>query len=223
MKHSLKLASKLTTTLSRLAIITYALITTTNSHAATAFSNLAPGGGATASDKNYSNISRWAQEFTSTNDGEIAEIKLNIYRTNSQSADLDVQIWSDNGGDNPNTLLANLYTLNWSNAPLNNTATNNSDTVDISTFDNNHSLISGTTYWLVLSQSSNGPQAKRWTITGSDNGTIASYNHNQSKWTNHGSSANLGAEISIIPEPAKLSLITAALIGFAAISRRRRI
>ena len=101
----------------------------------------------------------------------------------------------------PLQVLLHLKTLDWSSIPLNNSSTNTNAFVEFDTFDNSYSLISGNTYWIVVSQTSNGPQAKRWAAAGGGN-QIASYNSNTSSWTNQGSSINLGYQIEV-SKPSK--------------------
>lgn len=185
------------------------------------YNNLAPGGGNESSDKTFASISRWGQQFTASSGGTVANLKLNLYRQNepSQSLTFDVQLWSGSG-TTPIASLATLKTLNWEDVPLNSTATNTSDFIEITSFAENYNLVSGTTYWLVVSQATNGPQAKRWSVTGSG-GQTASFNANTGTWTNRGTDVNLGAQISIVPEPSALPMVVLALIGLACANPRR--
>ncbi|MEB2782957.1 MBG domain-containing protein, partial [Algoriphagus sp. C2-6-M1] len=157
--------------------------------------NLTPGGGATSSDKNFANISKWAQQFTSNESGVISSLKLNLYRTNNQSGSFAVELWSGNGTI-PTSQLVVLKTLDWTNVPLNNTATTTTDFIELTSLENSYSVVSGTKYWIVVSQPSNGPFAKRWAVNGSGNET-ASYNANQNLWTGNGTSIDLGYQIEI--------------------------
>lgn len=191
------------------------------------FDNLAPGGGATTNDKNFANISRWAQGFTSNAAGFVTNVKLNIYTTNSQTGLFTVELWSD-GGTNPNAKLATLKTLNWStDVPLNNTSTNTSQYVEITSFEENFNIDNGVTYWLVINQAANGPFAKRWTVNGTGIGQTASYNFNTSTWTNTGSASNLSGQITVaVPEPGTILLGSSALLlvfGAMLVTRSRRI
>ena len=157
--------------------------------------NITPGGGATSSDKNFANISKWAQQFTASESGLISSLKLNLYRTNNQTGPLVVELWSGIG-TTPASQLAVLKTLDWSMVPLNNTATTTADFIELTNLENSYSVVSGTKYWVVVSQASNGPAAKRWAVNGSGNET-ASYNANQDLWTGNGTSLNLGYQIEI--------------------------
>jgi hypothetical protein len=180
-----------------------AALVATRAQAQIVLDNLAPGGPPAAQYKNYANISRWAQEFTATATGLISDVKLNLYRTNTQSGAFTVEIWSD-AGTIPGTSQAVLKTLDWSNVALNDL----SAPTHIISFENNITLASGTTYWLVVSQASNGPAAKRWAINGSGIGNTASYSG--TTWTSVGTTLNLGAQITVgsaIPEPSTYALI----------------
>ncbi|MEB2787111.1 MBG domain-containing protein, partial [Algoriphagus persicinus] len=157
--------------------------------------NLTPGGGATSSDKNFANISKWAQQFTANESGVISSLKLNLYRTNNQSGSFAVELWSGNGTI-PTSQLVVLKTLDWTNVPLNNTATTTTDFIELTSLENSYSVVSGTKYWIVVSQPSNGPFAKRWAVNGSGNET-ASYNTNQNLWTGNGTAIDLGYQIEI--------------------------
>uniref|UniRef100_UPI003593F311 MBG domain-containing protein n=1 Tax=Aquiflexum sp. TaxID=1872584 RepID=UPI003593F311 len=157
--------------------------------------NLSPGGGAESNDKTYANISRWAQQFTADESGPISNIKLNLYLRNGQSGAFNLELWSGSG-TTPTSSLALLKTLDWSSLTVNNTTTNTDSFIEVTSLDNTYSLVSGTQYWLVVSQASNGPQAKRWTVTGSGQQT-ASYNAKQGLWTNQGTAANMGCQISV--------------------------
>ncbi|WP_345088803.1 T9SS sorting signal type C domain-containing protein [Flavobacterium chungnamense] len=162
------------------------------------YNNLAPGGGTAANDKNFANISRWAQQFTASRSGSVSNIKLNLYRSNAStggSTTFDVQLWSGSGAI-PTALLASLKTVNWSDFPINSAATNTSNFVNINNFSSNYDLIAGTTYWLVINQSANGPANKKWSIVGSGRQT-ASFNFNTNTWTNQGTVSNLGAEVTV--------------------------
>ena len=187
-----------------------------------AFSNLASPGGLTADDRNFANISRWGQEFTAAASGQISEVKVNLYRTNAQTGAFNLELWSDSGGSNPTASLVVLKTLDWSDLAINNTETNQAEVVTVSSLDGTYTVASGTNYWLVLTQAANGPQAKRWTSTGSGLGDVASYNTNAGTWTNYGATSNLGAEISVVPEPAAYALIASAMILSCVCFRRRR-
>jgi uncharacterized protein (TIGR02145 family) len=158
------------------------------------YHNLAAGGGAEASDKSFGNIGRWAQQFTASNSGPVANVKLNLYRRNTQSGTFDVQLWS--GTDTPTTILVTLKTINWADVPLNSTTTNTNAFVEITSFTNNYTLQSGSSYWLVISQAANGPSAKRWSVAGSGRRT-ASFNYINTTWTNQGTTVNLGAQLSV--------------------------
>ena len=159
------------------------------------YHNLAAGGGAQSSDKNFANIGRWAQQFTASNSGPVANVKLNLYRRNTQSGTFDVQLWS--GTDTtPTTILVTLKTINWEDVPLNSTSTNTNAFVEITSFTNNYTLQSGSSYWLVISQAANGPNAKRWSVAGSGRRT-ASFNYLTTTWTNQGTTVNLGAQLSV--------------------------
>ena len=157
--------------------------------------NITPGGGATSSDKNFANISKWAQQFTASESGSISNLKLNLYRANNQVGPFVVELWSGTGTI-PTSQLAVLKTLDWSMVPLNNTATTTADFIELTNLENSYSVVSGTKYWVVVSQASNGPFAKRWAVNGSGNET-ASYNANQGLWTGNGTALNLGYQIEI--------------------------
>ena len=90
----------------------------------------------------------------------MTNIKLNLYRRNTQTGTFDVQLWSGSG-TTPTASLATLTTLNWADVPLNSAATNTSAFVEVTSFASSYTLTSGTVYWLVISQALNGPQAKR--------------------------------------------------------------
>src|SRR5690606_9026209 len=89
-----------------------------------------------------------------------------------------------------------LIIVDWSNVPLNNTAITTADFVELTNLENSYSVVSGTKYWIVVSQPSNGPFAKRWAVNGSGNET-ASYNANQDLWTGNGTALDLGYQIEI--------------------------
>lgn len=184
--------------------------------------NLAPGGGATSSDKSFVNIAGWGERFTATDSGDVTNLKVNLYRTNTQSGAYSLELW-DGGATTPGSLLVTLKTLDWSNVPLNSTTTNTAAYVEVTTFDNTYSIVSGTSYWLVVKQPANGPAAKRWTVTGSGM-QAASFNANTSLWTNVGTGSNLGAQITVssVPEPSTCAMALAGLVCGGCVILRRR-
>lgn len=125
-------------------------------------------------------------------------MKVNLYTSNTQSGDFTLELWSSNGlsgtGALPNIKLATLYTGDWSNLVLNTPTA----VTEVSLFTENYFLVSGTTYWLVVKQPGNGSSAKRWSRAVSGAGKTASFNSNTNNWSN-GSTANLGAQISVVP------------------------
>jgi hypothetical protein len=169
----------------------------TNVGAVTVFNNLAPI--STITNKDFTNIGGWGQEFTPINSGTLANVMANIYRTNTQSGAFTLELWSSNGltGTSalPGAKLATLSTFDWSNVALNSPTA----VTTVTTFTENYNLVGGTSYWLVLKQPSNGPFAKKITSTGSGLGQTASINLVQGSWINKGSSPNLGMQISIFP------------------------
>jgi hypothetical protein len=169
----------------------------TNVGAVTVFNNLAPIG--TITNKDFTNIGGWGQEFTPINSGTLANVMANIYRTNTQSGAFTLELWSSNGltGTSalPGAKLATLSTFDWSNVALNSPTA----VTTVTTFTENYNLVGGTSYWLVIKQPSNGPFAKKITSTGSGLGQTASINLVQGSWINKGSSPNLGMQISIFP------------------------
>lgn len=186
------------------------------------YNNLAPGGGATSSDKTFANISRWGQQFTATSSGSFTNIKLNLYRTNSITGAFTIQLWSGSGSL-PTASLATLKTLDWNNTITNGTNLNTSAFVEISTFENNYSVIKDSVYWLVLVQAGNGTAGKHWAIAGSGLGQTASYNSTTSAWTNTGNSANLGAQITVaVPEPGTFLLTVLGLAAGAGAAWKKR-
>jgi len=189
----------------------------TDAQASVAYNNLAPGGGDESLDKNFGNISRWGQQFTASSGGSVTNIKLNLYRRDTQTGTFDVQLWSGSG-TTPTASLVTLTTLNWADVPLNSGATNTSAFVEVSSFASSYTLTSGTVYWLVISQAADGPSAKRWTVTGSG-GQTASFSTFFGTWTNQGTSVNLGAQITVGVVPGT-GLAAIGMIGVA--SRRRR-
>lgn len=193
-----------------------------------AYDNLAPGGGAVTSDKTFGSIAAWGQQFTANANGSFTNIKLNLYVTSlpqTQFPTFRIELWSD-GGANPGARLATLKTTDWNNGvPFNNTPANTSAYLEVTTFDQNYSINSGTTYWLVVNQpDGNGPAAKRWTVNGSGLGQTASYNFTTGLWTNRGNTTNLGAQITVaVPEPGTLLLGSlAAMSGACGFYRKYR-
>lgn len=189
------------------------------------YDNLAPGGGATTSDRSFANISRWGQQFTATSSGLFTNIKLNLYRTSGTTGAFKVELWSNSGtGTLPSASLATLKTLDWSSVVQNFTGTNTSDYLDISSFESNYMIDQGSVYWLVLVQAGNGTAARYWTTAGSGLGQTASYNANTSTWTNAGSSPDLGAQITVaVPEPGTFLLTAFGLAaGAGAVWKKRR-
>jgi hypothetical protein len=146
----------------------------------------------------YGNIAAWGQQFVPSNGGLLASVKVNLYRSNAQSGDFTLELWSSNGlsgtGALPNIKLATLYTGDWSNLALNAPTA----ITEVISFTQNYSLVSGTAYWLVVKQPGNGPAAKRWSTSVSGVGQTASFSINTNNWS-YGSTANLGAQISVIP------------------------
>ena len=192
--------------------------------------NLAPGGGATASDKNFGAIGRWAQKFTATESGAISDVKLNIYRTNDNTNGFNtfnVELWSG-AGSTPSSQLVVLTSGSWLSVTTVNSGTaNTSAYADFpkNSFANNYTVTSGSSYWLVLSFAGNGPAAKRWTVNGSGYQT-ALYSYSSGSWTGVGTSASLGAQISVAPvpeiDPAGLGSVLAIVCGTVGLMERRR-
>lgn len=155
------------------------------------FDNLAT----TASGLDYGNKSKIGQQFLATGGGQLVQVEVNLFRTNSQSGAFTVELWSNNSNSTrPQSLLATLNSSDWSNMPLNSIT----PTYSITSFTQNYTLVAGTYYWLVVSQPANGPAAKRWAKNGSGLGQTAVYNNNNNTWTNLGSSENFGARIKTI-------------------------
>ncbi|WP_213523618.1 fibronectin type III domain-containing protein [Nonlabens sp.] len=147
----------------------------------------------TAFGIDYGNKSKIGQQFLATGGGQLVQVEVNLFRTNSQSGTFTVELWSNIANStHPLAKLATLNSSDWSNMPLNSITP-----YSITSFTQNYTLIAGTYYWLVVSQPANGPAAKRWAINGSGLGQTAEYNNNNSTWTNLGSSQNFGARIKI--------------------------
>jgi hypothetical protein len=160
------------------------------------FDNLAPSG--TTTYKNYPNIWAWGQQFTAVTGGLLASVKINLYTSNSQTGIFILELWSDNGLSDvsalPQTKLATLYLSDWSNVALNSPTA----VTSVTSFIESYTLVSGTTYWLVVNQDRTGPAARRWATTGFGLGQTANLNYT-GNWINSGSSPNLGAQISVFP------------------------
>lgn len=160
------------------------------------FDNLAPSG--TTTYINYPNISAWGQQFTPITGGLLDNVKINLYTSNSQTGIFILELWSDNGLSGtsalPSSKLATLYSSNWNTVALNTPTA----VTFVTSFIEDYTLVSGTTYWLVVNQDRNGPAARRWATTGSGLGQTAKIDFT-SNWVNNGSSPNLGAQISVSP------------------------
>ena len=129
--------------------------------------------------------------------GLLSNVKVNLYTSITQIGVFTIELWSDNGlsgsSNFPGSKLATLYSSNWANVELNNTTA----ITNVDSFVENYSLVSGTSYWLVVNQDRNGPAARRWATIGSGLGQTASFDMNSGIWTNYGSTSNLGAQISV--------------------------
>lgn len=206
-----------------LAVMLGMLAVGETARAAVAYGNLAAGGTATADDLSFGNRSRIAQQFTAASSGSITSIKLNLYRDQSWYGPhqyYDVEIWSGSGSL-PTASLATLANGDWNTtAIVSGTHGTPGSTVEFTSFTGNTTLAAGTTYWIVVTQAGNGPASKRWIKAGSGN-QVASYNANQSSWSNEGTSFNLGVQISVGAVPGA-GVAAIGMAGAAAGSRRRR-
>jgi hypothetical protein len=165
----------------------------------TVLDNLAPGSGLTSNDKSYANTSRWAQQFTANESGPISSVKLNLYRDQSFYGGFqtyNVEIWSGSG-TTPTEIIGVLKSGDWATtAIVSGTHGIPASVVEFTPLSGNVVLESGTRYWIVVTQDGNGPASKRWVVSGSGHQT-ASYNANQGLWTNQGTAANLGYQVSV--------------------------
>jgi hypothetical protein len=174
-------------------------------HGFVAFDSLTTGGEPEDSDVGtFASRSKWAQSFTPGKTAKIGEIKLNLYRRNSQSGPFTVEVWEGATGDNstPGAKLATLKTLDWADMPLNSSGTATSDYVSVNQFEENVELSSQGLYWIVVSQAANGPFAKFWAskASGSNTGWVNAFNASQNKWNPFGektTALNLGLQVTM--------------------------
>jgi hypothetical protein len=188
------------------------------------YNNLA--GSSSDPTKNWSGALKLGQSFTAGASGTISSLTLNLTTSNSSATPVySVELWSDNGESShlPSALLATFVTgKNWNSVFSNPVNASTTITFSSAEFTQNYDLISGSSYWLVVSTTAGS--AKAWGVSSILDGPTASYSSSTSTWGSISLSGALGASVSVsaIPEPVS-SVAVAGLvaIGLAVVRRRR--
>jgi hypothetical protein len=173
----------------------------------------------------WNGLTMVGQSFTATASGSITSFTLNLTTSNSSTTPVySVALWSTNGQSTPkpSTLLATFVSSqHWSTVYSATQNPANTITFNSSGFGQNYDLVSGTTYWVVISSSTG--VAKAWGVSGTDIGDTATFN---GSWSNVTLAGSLGMSLSVqsaIPEPGTYALLAGVLaLGGAIIVRRRQ-
>lgn len=175
----------------------------------------------------WSSSFKVGQSFTATASDSIASLTLNLTTSNSSATPVySVELWSTNGQPTPlpSALLATFVSgQHWSTVysiAQNPTAT---VTFTSSSFGQNYSLVSGTTYWLVVSSTAGA--AKGWGVSSTDIGDTATYSSVGNTWSAASLSGSLGLSVSVtsaIPEPGTSALLAGVVTLAGALGVRRR-
>lgn len=89
-------------------------------------------------------ITRLAYPFTPTSNFSISKVELELRKVNSPTGNIWVEIWSDNGSDDPNAQIGD------DSSTIAASSLSTSDNYESFTFGTPISLTSGTKYWIVL-------------------------------------------------------------------------
>lgn len=154
---------------------------------------------------------RLAQAFaTSVSANVITSVSLNLYSVDGNPRTFDLEIWSNSGGNTPNSFVANVVTGG-----------------SIASFsDQNFYQLNGlsitlqasTNYWLVLRPS--GAQQIRWGQTDNLSGGFTGFGNAVRRSTDSGSTwpettnvVQTRTRITAVPEPSSLWLVAAMALG----------
>lgn len=187
----------------------------------TAYSNLSIS--SANPNQNFTDILSMGQSFTSSASGLISSLSLNVSTISPNRPVYDVELWSDSGGSTPlpTTLLATLVIdRKWNLDQVSPPDSSHVATLSASAFSNNYSLVSGTTYWLVIA-TTDGPN-KSWGVSSASGGPSAAYRLSTHQWGAFPLSGALGLAVSVIPEPGACAAWGGIIVlGFAIGGRRR--